>query len=153
MPVPAAEPLQLSEQLLHVLGAHVIPHLKLPEVQALGHASKQLYNLMNDGIPGSSWLRAATLSLLPGHPLLAFDPKGAAQSFPRKLHKLAALHKAITSGQLASVQEMALGHAAWAQEPWASAVSPSGRWMVQRQCSQLVVASLPWRLPANGEDD
>lgn len=123
-------------------------------MQALGQTCSQLRRLVQDDIPGSSWLRSAELSFPRGHPLF----KLPAQRIPHELSRLAALHRAVSKGQPAAV----LRHEVWqgsSANPCASAFNQAGNLLLEKRSGDLVLSSLVeqgtrlvqqelWRVPA-----
>ena len=126
-----------ASQMQDVIVSHIVPRLRLSDVQSLGQTSQQLRALVHTGLPPASWLQSAVLSLPPGHPLLINPP----QSMTRELTRLADLHAAIVQGRLAAVSELTFSQGL-AEAPTSLAVSPSGRLTIAKQDGMLVLSRL-----------
>ena len=53
-------------QLQDVMSSHIIPLLRLPDIQSLGQTCTQLQELIKSGLPQSAWRHAAAKTVRPG---------------------------------------------------------------------------------------
>lgn len=116
----AAQPGLLDDEVLGVLAYHVVPHLQLLTVQALGQTCTQLRQVVRNDIPAASWRASCARSLHRDHPLLSTD----SAHLPAALSQLAAVHGCVRSGRLQAFgTDLCLRHALVYR---CSALSPLG---------------------------
>ena len=87
-----------QRQLCDVLAFHIIPRLSLRDAWALSQTCSSLWQLVQKGLPGTTYGSLARNTFPAGHPILAADDS----HMQTEISNLAALHASVRSGHVIS---------------------------------------------------